>query len=101
DNWLSVRSVNACQACHDSNVWFSSADGVAVEVGGRSGQPTLVNGADKVLPFYTEKYSGVGFKWMGKKLSRNNDAGWVHNVNTPDSSGFQSRFTCGSGGGCH
>src|SRR5690554_5010250 len=21
DNWLSVRSVNACQACHDSNIW--------------------------------------------------------------------------------
>src|SRR5690554_7535452 len=28
DNWLSVRSVNACQACHDSNVWFASGNSV-------------------------------------------------------------------------
>src|SRR5690554_1405230 len=101
DNWLSVRSVNACQACHDSNVWFNTASGNSIDVGGRTGSPTIVVGADKILPFYTDKYSGVGFEWMGKKLKlagNTNEPGWIHSRGTPDNNG---RFTCGSSGGCH
>src|SRR5690554_3050563 len=106
DNWLNVRTVNACQACHDSNMWFSSDTGTSFSLG-REGQATTVSGADKILPFYTEKYSDIGFNWLGKKFAGVATAGgggapraegWVHNVGTTDSNG---RFTCGSSGGCH
>src|SRR5690554_6017177 len=106
DNWLSVRSVNACQACHDSNVWFS-----AVNINGvnkHRNEAGTIHPADtdyqldKYMAFYSEKYSGVGFDWLGKKLSRNSDAGWIHNTGSPDGSkGRDDRFTCGSSGGCH
>lgn len=107
DNWLSVRSVNACQACHDSNVWFASGNSVGTntinnkrnEAGTTNPTEQLsVNQLDKYMAFYSDKYSGVGFDWLGKKLSRNNEAGWVHNTND---AGASNRFTCGSGGGCH
>src|SRR5690554_4191379 len=113
DNWLSVRSVNACQACHDSNVWFASGNGNTVgtntinnkrnETGTTNPTDQLsANQLDKYMPFYGDKYSGVGFDWLGKKLSRNNDAGWIHNTGSPDGSkGRNDRFTCGSSGGCH
>ena len=106
DNWLNVRTVNACQACHDSNMWFSSETGTSFSLG-REGQATSVSGADKILPFYTEKYSDIGFNWLGKKFAgvattggggAPRAEGWVHNVGTTDSNG---RFTCGSSGGCH
>src|SRR5690554_3944168 len=106
DNWLSVRSVNACQACHDSNVWFSAVNINGVnkhrnEAGTKHPADTDYQ-LDKYMAFYSEKYSGVGFDWLGKKLSRNNDAGWIHNTGSPDGSkGRNDRFTCGSSGGCH
>src|SRR5699024_406579 len=107
DNWLSVRSVNACQACHDSNVWFAAGNSVGTntinnkrnEAGTTNPTEQLsTNQLDKYMAFYSEKYADVGFDWLGKKLARNNDAGWVHN--TADA-GNNGRFTCGSGGGCH
>src|SRR5699024_1777597 len=55
-------------------------------------------GLDKYLPFYTNDYSGVGFKWLGKKLSRTAEAGAIHNT---AAAGDNGRFTCGSSGGCH
>lgn len=119
DNWLSVRSVNACQACHDSNIWFSGdsnisavnlkryADGTdfgfATGFGGTNAvtpkDPTESKYLlDKYMPFYSEDYAGIDYKWLGKKLSRNESAGWIHNTAV---AGDNGRFTCGSGGGCH
>src|SRR5699024_9969934 len=110
DNWLAVRSVNACQACHDSNVWF--ADGLAGFGGnGRGGvnehrnpnaislvDPVDEGKLDKYIPYYDEAYSGVGYKWLGKKLTRTAEEGAIHNAAVV---GDNRRFTCGSGGGCH
>lgn len=104
DNWLTVRSVNACQACHDSNVWFSesaSRKNNGVNIAREDGNVNLDNNIDKIakyIPFYTDSYSGVGFNWLGKKLGRTNDAGWIHTTGSP---GIDDRFSCGSSGGCH
>src|SRR5699024_5865162 len=60
DNWLAVRSVNACQACHDSNVWF--ADGLAGFGGnGRGGvnehrNPNAISSVDPVNEGKLDKY---------------------------------------------
>lgn len=103
DNWLTVRSINACQACHDSNVWLSgggSINGVNIhrdESGNRDAADSSYL-LDKYMAFYSDKYSGIGFEWLGKKESRTNPAGWVHNTGTADA---PNRFTCGSSGGCH
>lgn len=110
DNWLSVRSVNACQACHDSNIWF--ADGLTGFGGNGSGSinihrnsdatatvdPVTQGKLDKYMPFYSADYSDTGYKWLGKKLTRTAEAGAIHNV---DVAGQNGRFTCGSSGGCH
>lgn len=113
DNWLSVRSVNACQACHDSNIWYAAGN---MGFGGNGAgsvnihrnpdaesdnprDPTDANHQlDKYLPFYTDAYTGVGFKWLGKKLGRNAEAGAIHGTQV---TGDNGRFTCGSSGGCH
>lgn len=116
DNWLSVRTVNACQACHDSNVWFSDNDdsgsrgktGISALNAKRSTDSSAKdpnaaeNKLDKYLPFYTAAYSSIGFDWLGKKLSRNESAGWIHNTGNPaGDKGRNDRFSCGSSGGCH
>lgn len=103
DNWLSVRTVNACQACHDSNVWLSaggSINGINShrDATGTKDPNDAAYQLDKYMPFYTDKYSNVGFDWLGKKLLNRHPAGWVHNTAV---AGDNSRFTCGSGGGCH
>src|SRR5690554_1258771 len=109
DNWLSVRSVNACQACHDSNIWFSGGgnfnayneirnDAAGTNNPSYKNPNDLVHHLDKYMAFYSSKYSKVGFDWIGKKLTRTNEQGWVHNTAV---AGDNGRFTCGSGGGCH
>lgn len=102
DNWLTVRSVNACQACHDSNVWLGegSINGVnqhRSENGNRDPADPAYK-LDKYMAFYSDKYAGIGFDWLGKKEGRTQGEGWVHNTNSADDN---SRFTCGSSGGCH
>lgn len=104
DNWLAVRNVNACQACHDSNVWIANGS-INSNNKHRTGNPTdtdptdhSIYQLDKYMPFYGNKYSDIGYKWLGKKQEKNQDAGWVHNTAVPDNNG---RFTCGSSGGCH
>src|SRR5690554_4180724 len=109
DNWLSVRSVNACQACHDSNIWFSGGgnfnayneirnDAAGTNNPSYKNPNDLVHHLDKYMAFYSSKYSKVGFDWIGKKLTRTNEQGWVHNTAV---AGDNGRFTCGSSGGCH
>lgn len=105
DNWLAVRSVNACQACHDSNVWFSGGGNfnayneIRNAAAGATKNPNdPAHQLDKYMAFYSSKYSDVGFDWIGKKLTRTNQQGWVHNTEV---AGHNGRFTCGSGGGCH
>src|SRR5699024_4892846 len=66
DNWLTVRSVNACQACHDSNVWLSggaSINGVNVRrnADGNKDPADPSHKLDKYMAFYGDKYSGIGF----------------------------------------
>src|SRR5690554_4788337 len=109
DNWLSVRSVNACQACHDSNIWFAKenwqqngANAVYVNKH-RAGTITTFEDPEdarfeleKFAPFYSDKYSGVGYKWIGKKLKNSKEVGFLHTANSGT-----GHFTCGSGGGCH
>src|SRR5690554_3103414 len=111
DNWLAVRNVNACQACHDSNVWIAngSIDGDnKYRTGNSADKDPADHGTyqlDKYMPFYGDKYLDIGYKWLGKKLTGTatggggpKDAGWVHNTDLPDNAG---RFSCGSAGGCH
>lgn len=113
DNWLGVRSVNACQACHDSNIWLSGGGSISAPnsirnpdtLGTLKDPNDPMYQLDKYMPFYTEKYSDTGFDWLGKKLTGTatggggpQPAGWIHNTGAADDG---SRFTCGSGGGCH
>ena len=118
DNWLVVRNVNACQACHDSNVWLS--DGGSINAVNTDRTPDSIaartvdsdalvatHKLDKYMPFYDAKYTGTGYKWLGKKLNgvatsggggAPQHASWIHNTELPSNS---ARFTCGSSGGCH
>lgn len=104
DNWLAVRNVNACQACHDSNVWIANGSingDNKYRTGNSADKDPADHGTyqlDKYMPFYGESYLDIGYKWLGKKHTKNQDAGWVHNTQVPSDGG---RFTCGSGGGCH
>src|SRR5699024_8971582 len=91
-------------------IWF--ADGLAGFGGnGRGGvnehrNPNAISSVDpvnegkldKYIPYYDEAYSGVGYKWLGKKLTRTAEEGAIHNAAV---AGDNGRFTCGSGGGCH
>jgi len=72
DNWLGVRSIEACRACHDSVIWQNSDMEAAV-------------------PLYGHKYLDVGYDFVG----RQNNAGQHRNQE------LTAQFTCGTAGGCH
>src|SRR5690554_1273006 len=75
DNWLGVRSIEACRACHDSVIW----------------QNSNIEAMEAAVPLYGHKYLDVGYDFVG----RQNNAGQHANQT------LTAQFTCGTAGGCH
>lgn len=84
DNWLSVRNVEACRGCHDSQIWMNGGNATVMETS---------------VPLYGSKYLDIGYDWIGFKGANSGALGGKHSSRTIGNSA--NFFSCGSGGGCH
>lgn len=89
DNWLGVRSIEACRGCHDSVIWARGEDG--------NRGPAVLEDMMKAVPLYSDKYLGIGYDFIGRE--NNGDHANVTIGTSGAANGDQ--FTCGAAGGCH
>src|SRR5690554_943039 len=87
DNWLGVRSIEACRACHDTVIWSRDA--------GQGDQADMA----KAVPLYGDDYLGIGYEWVHRSGTLGQHPNVTVGTTAVNANGDQ--FTCGSGGGCH